>query len=72
MMTAFDGNLVDISLFRAEPFPRLSVHVRITWILVRPSPGTSPKNSLRLIRTASASNVDMIKAGPFRSGELVT
>ena len=50
-MTALDGNLVDISFFRAETF-LWSVHVGTTCTLVRPSPGVSPKNYFRLNNTA--------------------
>ena len=57
------GNLVDIHLFNADPFPRWSVHVRTTCTLVLPFLGSSPTNSLRLRKTAKASRVDIIRDG---------
>ena len=53
--------MVDINLFNAGPFPRVSVHVGTTWTLVGPFLGSSPKNNLRLKSTAEASRVEITR-----------
>ena len=56
MRSALDGKRVDINLFNADPFPRLSVHVGIIlsffleWFL---PPG---KNTFSAMRTAKDSS----------------
>ena len=55
-------NFVDISLFNADPLPRLSVHVGTTCTLVRLVAGVSPKKSIKLMRIARASSVEITRA----------
>ena len=63
MRTALAGYLDVINLLSADPLPRLSVQVGVTWTLVLGSGWMSSKKSMRLKRTASASDVEMRSDG---------